>query len=67
MKSDLQIAQAATMRPILEVAERVGIAESELDLYGRHKAKVHLSFDLNRGLPRKILLTDGKAEDELIY
>ncbi len=28
-----------------------------------HKAKVHLSFDLNRGLPRKILLTDGKGPE----
>ena len=42
MKSDLEIAQAATMRPIVEVAERLGIQEDELDLYGRYKAKVHL-------------------------
>ena len=43
MKSDLEIAQAAEMRPIVEIAESVGIAEEELDFYGKWKAKVHLS------------------------
>ncbi len=43
MKSDLEIAQAAKMRPVLEVAKELGIAEDELDYYGRWKAKVHLS------------------------
>ncbi|UCC68826.1 MAG: formate--tetrahydrofolate ligase, partial [Armatimonadota bacterium] len=42
MKSDLEIAQAAKMKPILEIAESVGIEEEELDLYGKWKAKVHL-------------------------
>jgi len=42
MKSDLEIAQAATMKPILEIAEAAGIEEDELDLYGKWKAKVHL-------------------------
>jgi formate--tetrahydrofolate ligase len=40
--SDLDIAQEATCEPILSVAERVGLKESDLDLYGRYKAKVHL-------------------------
>ncbi len=44
MKSDLEIAQAAKMRPILEIAEGVGIGEEDLDYYGRWKAKVHLSI-----------------------
>src|SRR4030042_2014595 len=44
MKSDLDIAQAATMKPILEIAEAAGIEEDELDLYGRWKAKVHLDI-----------------------
>jgi formate--tetrahydrofolate ligase len=42
VKSDLEIAQAATMRPIIEIAEAVGISEDEIDFYGRWKAKVHL-------------------------
>ncbi|MDH4136151.1 MAG: formate--tetrahydrofolate ligase [Anaerolineae bacterium] len=40
--SDIEIAQAANMRPIREVAEEVGLTEDDLDLYGKYKAKVHL-------------------------
>ena len=40
--SDLDIAQAATMKPILEIARNLGLEEDELELYGRYKAKIHL-------------------------
>ena len=40
--SDIKIAQAATLRPIIEVARDVGLMEDDLDLYGKYKAKVHL-------------------------
>ena len=40
--SDIDIAQAATLRPILEIAAQVGLTEDDLDLYGKYKAKVHL-------------------------
>jgi len=40
MKSDIEIAQAACLRPILEVADEAGLHEDELEIYGRHKAKV---------------------------
>ncbi len=42
MRSDLEIAQAAELRPIVDVAAEIGISEDELELYGRHKAKVSL-------------------------
>jgi formyltetrahydrofolate synthetase len=42
MLSDLEIAQAAKLRPILEIAEELGLEEDDLDLYGKYKAKVHL-------------------------
>ncbi len=41
--SDLEIAQAATIHPILEIAAKLGLTADDLDLYGQHKAKVHLS------------------------
>ncbi len=41
--SDLEIAQAAEVRPILEIAAKLGLTEDDLDLYGKYKAKVHLS------------------------
>ncbi len=40
MKSDLQIAQEAKLKPITEIAKSIGIREDELDLYGKYKAKV---------------------------
>lgn len=40
--SDLEIAQAATVKPILEIAGRLGLGEDDLDLFGKFKAKVHL-------------------------
>ena len=44
MQSDLEIAQAAKMRPIVEIADGLGIAEEQIDFYGRWKAKVHLNL-----------------------
>ncbi len=40
--SDIEIAQAHQMKPILEIAASVGLTEDDLDLYGKYKAKVHL-------------------------
>ena len=40
--SDLAIAQAATVKPIMEIAESIGLTVDDLDLFGKFKAKVHL-------------------------
>ena len=40
MKTDVEIAQEAEMRPIQEIAAKLGITEDELELYGKYKAKV---------------------------
>ncbi len=42
--SDLEIAQKAKLKPIREVATKLGIREDELELYGNYKAKVSLSI-----------------------
>ena len=44
MLSSLEIAQAAAMRPIADVAAEAGIEPDELELFGRYKAKVDLSI-----------------------
>ena len=44
MKTDIQIAQEATMLPITEVAKKAGIMPDDLELYGKYKAK--LSYEL---------------------
>jgi formate--tetrahydrofolate ligase len=43
MPSSLEIAQEATLRPIMEIAEEIGLQDDEVELYGRYKAKVDLS------------------------
>jgi formyltetrahydrofolate synthetase len=40
--SDLEIAQAAEAKPILEVAAEIGLEPEDLILFGKYKAKVHL-------------------------
>ena len=44
MKSDIEIAQAAKMKNIKEIAESIGIDEKYLELYGNYKAKVQLEI-----------------------
>ncbi len=51
MKSDIQIAQEATMLPITEVAKRLDLDSEELELYGKYKAK--LSENLINSLSSK--------------
>lgn len=40
--SDLEIARAANPRPIMEIAEDLGLGENDIDTYGKYKAKVRL-------------------------
>lgn len=40
MKTDIQIAQEATMLPIKEVTAKIGLTEDDLELYGKYKAKI---------------------------
>ena len=42
MKSDVEIAQAAKMKPIEGIASKIGLAPDDLELYGKYKAKVTL-------------------------
>ncbi|HWO73874.1 MAG TPA: formate--tetrahydrofolate ligase [Dehalococcoidia bacterium] len=42
MKTDLEIAQEANLKPISEIAAELGLLEDEVELYGKYKAKVSL-------------------------
>ena len=42
MLTDVEIAQSAKMKPIKEIAEKVGLDEDDLELYGKYKAKISL-------------------------
>jgi formate--tetrahydrofolate ligase len=44
MKQDIEIAQEAKIKPIVKIADRLGIPHEELELYGKYKAKIPLHF-----------------------
>lgn len=41
---DIEIANKIKMKPIQEIASKMGICEEDLELYGKHKAKIPLSY-----------------------
>jgi formate--tetrahydrofolate ligase len=56
VKSDIEIAQAATMKPILEIAEKLGLNEDDIELFGKYKAKIS-----NEALKKLATKKDGKV------
>jgi formate--tetrahydrofolate ligase len=57
MKTDIEIAQSAVMRPIGEVAGKLGLTEDDLELYGKYKAKLPLSLiDEKKAANAKLIL-----------
>jgi len=57
MKTDIDIAQSAVIRPITEVAKKLGLKEEDLELYGRYKAKLPLSLiDDKKAAKAKLIL-----------
>jgi formate--tetrahydrofolate ligase len=56
MKKDIEIAQEAPIKPIVEIADILGIPRDELELYGKFKAKVPLRFIDNEKVNRSKLI-----------
>lgn len=55
--SDIEIAQRARLRPIVDVAADLGLVPDELDLYGKHKAKIALDVALRPSRGRLVVVT----------
>ncbi len=55
--SDIEIAQSAHMRPIIDVAADIGLTEDDLDLYGKYKAKLPLELSHRPAKGRLVLVT----------
>ena len=55
MKSDIEIARASTMKPIVDIASNIGIPQDSVLNYGKYKAKI--SLDFIKSLEQK---SDGK-------
>jgi formate--tetrahydrofolate ligase len=67
MKSDLEIAQEATLRPISDIAGELGLLEDEVELYGKYKAKVSLDVldRLNHKPTGKFVVVTGMTPTPL--
>src|SRR5687768_13515393 len=60
MRSDIEIAQAAKPKPIVEIAAQLGLTPDELELYGKYKAKVPLEVIRNHsGKTGALVLVTG--------
>ena len=57
--SDIAIAQAATLRPIRDVAADLGITDDELEVYGKYKAKISLRALERRSTKGRLVLVTG--------
>src|ERR687886_1380006 len=55
--SDIEIAQHARMRPIVDVAAELGLAPDDIDLYGRYKAKLPIDVAQRPARGRLVLVT----------
>jgi formate--tetrahydrofolate ligase len=55
--SDIEIAQAATLRPIVDVAAEIGLGPDDLDLYGKYKAKVALELTTRAPKGKLVIVT----------
>lgn len=56
LKTDLDIAQSISMKPIQEIATRLGIGADDLELYGRYKAKLPLKLIDQKKIDRSHLI-----------
>jgi len=57
--TDIEIAQAAKLRPIADVAAELGLSDDEIELYGRYKAKIRLSALERRPAKGRLVLVTG--------
>ena len=58
MKSDIEIAQSVTLKPITEIVEKVGISFDDIELYGKYKAKLSFNkiYAVKENAPGKLIL-----------
>ncbi|HOY71834.1 MAG TPA: formate--tetrahydrofolate ligase, partial [Tenuifilaceae bacterium] len=60
MKSDIEIAHEVKMKPVTEIAGKLGIDADDLVLYGKYKAKVPLKYiDKNKYQKNKLVLVSA--------
>src|SRR5204862_348938 len=58
-QADADIAQAATLRPIHDVAAELGLSDDELELYGKYKAKIAIRALERRATKGRLVVVTG--------
>lgn len=56
MRTDIEISNAASLRPIQEIAGKIGLADEDLELYGRYKAKLNITASNGQTSDGKLIL-----------
>ena len=59
--SDLDIANQATLQPIKDIAEKIGISEDALEPYGHYKAKIDINQLKDNGDKGKVVLVTAMS------
>ncbi len=54
--NDIDIARSIELKPIVEIASQLGVQPEDLELYGKFKAKLPLSYTKQTGLDKKNLI-----------
>lgn len=55
MKSDIEIAESVKLENIVKIANKLGLVEDDIEMYGKYKAKISKKFDSQKG--KLILVT----------
>lgn len=56
MKTDIEISNAASLRPIQQIAAKIGLADEDLEPYGRYKAKLNIPASIGKASDGKLIL-----------
>ena len=63
MKTDIEIAQEATMKPITQIAAQLGLADEDVIPYGRYKAKINHRLIHNAKKQGKLILVTANIRE----
>ena len=67
--SDIEIAQKTQLQPVVEIAQKLGIKEDDLELYGKYKAKLPLDLIDEEKIKKNnlVLVTAVMSTSYLLY
>ena len=67
MKTDIEIAQEATMKPITQIAAQLGLADEDVIPYGRYKAKINHRLIHNAKKQGKLILVTAISPTPAVH